>query len=391
MSNRCRVTVVCFVSFIVLGIANSILGPTLRDLAAGLNLPLSAAGILRSAQQIGLIIGTLISGRVLDRRSPRDVMLPGVLLMGIGLLGLANSSSALAGIITSVVVGIGFGLLNVGANVTIGTLYEANAGPPLAALHTFFGIGLFCGPLLAGWTQTITGDWRTVYVIAAALFAGVAVWLTFSMSSEPMQAKTTPSTKNASSRPPIVWILLLPLMSLIFLYNGAGNGISDWLPTHLELAVHVSIPMAAQITSLYGLALTAGRLLSIEGLRKFGNMRVLAVAVGVAALGAAFILFGGQQIGVVTAGVVMIGVGFGPIYPTVIAIGGQQQPQNFSSVTAILAESSATGALIIPALQGQVGNGQDGGLGVTFVAALIMIVSLVLIYFTSKRQLHTVA
>ncbi|HVO70144.1 MAG TPA: MFS transporter [Aggregatilineaceae bacterium] len=385
MNNRRLVTLTCFIAFIVMGVTTAILGPTLSYLAAALALPLASAGILRAAQQIGGISAPLGGGRLLDRHGPRYILLPGLLLMAVGLLSLIASGNVIFGFVASVLLGIGTGLVNLGGNVTIGALYESNAAPVLAALHTCYGLGLFGGPLVAEWALTRQGNWQAAYVVTAVLCAGLG--LLFIRLPVTIRASTsTRGDEPPRSRPAILWLPLLPLLLLLFMYNGAGSGMSDWLPTHLQLVAHSGVDAAAQVTSLYGLSLTIGRILSIGALRQFGNMRVLAVAIGVAVVGAGLITFGGAQIGLVTVGVVMVGLGFAPIYPTVIAIGGQQQPENRGSVVGILAGLASIGGIIIPVVQGWVGAGQSGGMIVILVSALVMAAALTLVRTFSAQK-----
>jgi fucose permease len=191
--------------------------------------------------------------------------------------------------------------------------------------------------------------------------------------------------EQPATRPAVAWLPLLPLILLLFLYNGAGSGLADWLAVHLQLVARTGVDTASQVTALYGLAITAGRIISIEALRRLGNMNVLTLAIGLATAGATLIVLGGAQTVLIVAGVLMVGIGFAPIYPTVVAIGGQQQPENRGTVTGVLTGLAAIGGVFIPVVQGWIGNGQSGGMIVTLVATLVMIVSLAWIASGSIR------
>ncbi len=385
MADRRLFTLACFIAFVVMGIVSSIVGPTLPDLAASFTLPLANAGILRAAQQIGVIGAILAGGRLLDRFNPRYAILPGVLLMAVGLMGLTAGGSLVIALAASVILGIGSGLLNLGANVAIGALYQSNAAPVLAALHAFFGLGLFGGPLIAEWSMTRQEHWQSAYTVSSILCIGLG--LLFARLSISIQSNALrDDAEQPAIRPAVAWLRLLPLILLLFLYNGAGSGLADWLATHLQLVASAGVDTASQVTALYGLAITAGRIISIEALRRFGNMSVLTLAIGIATVGAALIVLGNAQVGLITAGVLMVGIGFAPIYPTVIAIGGQQQPENRGTITGILAGLAAIGGVFVPVVQGWIGNGQNGGMIVTLIATLIMVASLAWIASGKPRQ-----
>jgi fucose permease len=390
MTNRRNVAIVSFVAFVAMGITSSVLGPTLPNIAAALALPIEDAGILRAAQQIGMFGATLAGGYVLNRFSPRSVLVPGLILMAAGLILTINTGNLNVALVAMLLVGIGSGLLNLGANVAIVALYESNASAVLAALHTFFGLGLFGGPLIAEQVLRQPENWRTAYLVPAIASVILAIAFALIHMDSPRPAETT-SPDQSGARRAIRWLPLLPLTLLLFTYNGAGNGIGDWIATHLQLVARAPADSAAQVTSLYGLALTAGRAISIVVLSRFGNMRVMAVAVGISIVGAALILLAGAQTGAVAVGVALVGLGFSPVYPTVIAIAGQQQPENRGAVTGIVAGIASLGGIVVPVIQGWVGAGQSGGMVVTLASALIMAASLFVIHLMSNGEPQPVA
>ncbi len=385
MTNRRNVAILSFVSFVAMGITSSVLGPTLPNLAAALALPIQDAGILRAAQQIGSFGATLAGGYVLYRFSPRSVLVPGLILMAVGLVLTISTSSLNVALVAMLLVGIGAGLLNLGANVAIAALYESNASAVLAALHTFFGLGLFGGPLIAELVLRQPENWRTAYLVPAAASLALAAAFALIHMDSPRRAEAG-SSDHVNARRAIRWLPLMPLTLLLFTYNGAGNGIGDWIATHLQTVARATPDNAAQYAALYGLALTAGRAISIVALSRFGNMRVMAAAIGISMVGAALILLAGAQTGAVAVGVALVGLGFSPVYPTVIAIAGQQQPENRGAVTGIVAGIASLGGIVVPVVQGWVGAGQSGGMLVTFVCALIMAASLFMIHLTGDGR-----
>ncbi len=368
--NRRLLTVICFVAFICLGVASGILGPTIPNIAGAVALPLASAGLLRGVRQVGSFAAILGGGRLLDRRDPRVILIQGAIIFALGLIGMAYSSNLAVVLVASLLVGIGSGVFDVTPNVIIGALYATGASSVLTALHTFFGFGGSAGPLITQWAKD-QGDWRIAYLALTVVILLVGVSF-LSVNLRPQHTKE--SAQETGGR--IRWMLLIPLMVLIFSYSGAGNGMSDWLYTHMQLAAHSDADTASRVTSLYWLALTAGRIINIFTLRKFSNLRVLTVGLGAAAVGAALIVFGGAQVGLITLGVLMVGLGFSPIFPVVIAMGGQQQPEARGTITGILSGVAAIGGIIVPFVQGQIGGGQSGGMIVPVAASVIMLVAL---------------
>lgn len=383
MPARRTVAILCFISFIVMGITSSTLGPTLTSLAASINLPLADAGILRAVQQIGSVLATFAGGYLLNRYALRTIIAPSVVLMAIGLTGMIATGSLGVVLPAVLVLGVGTGVLNVAANVAVSTLYAENAAPVLSALHTCFGIGLFSGPLLAGFALRQPGTWRVAYIVPAVaciILAGLFALILAAdeRRSAPVAAEST--AEGRAIRPAVLWLPLLPMIVLLLMYNGAGNGMSDWIAPHLQLVAGATPVSAAQIAALYGLALTTGRAIGVIALKRLGNLRVLTLGLGLAVLGSAIIVASGPTVGFVALGVAMVGLGFSPIYPTVIAMAGQQQPDNRGAVTGVVAGIASIGGILLPVLQGWVGGGHSGGVVVTLAASLIMVGALVLVY-----------
>jgi fucose permease len=385
MLNRRYITFACFVGFIVLGIFNSQLGPTLPSVAAAVALPLASAGIFRTARQIGILSGVLGGGRILDKQDARLVFGGGAFLTVAGLLGMITASRVEFMLAASLIMGIGSGMLDVGPNYVIPAIHTTNASSMLMLLHTFVGIGAAAGPLITAWAIEQRGDWRIAYIVTAIIVAGMGIVFMGMRINTRRQRIAHQEQKAADPTPraeaePVQWGPLVPLILLIFLYNGAGTGVADWIYTHLQLVANADVNAASQITSLFWAALTGGRLLTIPVLRRFGEIPTLIGALVIATIGAILIVAAGANVPLIALGVVLVSAGFSPIFPTVIALGGQQQPQARGTVTGTLGAFAAFGGMTIPVLQGWIGGGHNGGMIVPVVASVIMLVTVV-IYF----------
>ncbi len=379
MPIRRIVALICFAAFVVMGITTSILGPTLTSMTTTISLPIEDAGILRAIQQFGSVFSTFAGGYLLGRYALRNVITPGIVLMAFGLIGIGLSTSLLLTLAASLLLGIGTGVLNVGANVAISTLFTDKAAPVLSALHTCYGIGLFCGPLIAQQILKQPDRWWLAYVLTAAACLILSV-LFFSLPRLIQAPETAKNPEAPRSNTAVSWLPLIPLILLLFMYNGAGSGIADWIAPHLQLVASINASSASQVASLYGLMLTTGRAISVVALHRLGNLRALTLALTLALLGAGLIVLSGPAVGPVAVGVALVGLGFSPIYPTVIAMCGQQQPENRGIVTGMAAGIASIGGIIVPVLQGWVGAGHSGGMIVTLVCSLIMIGALTAIY-----------
>lgn len=378
------IALICFTGFIVLGISATITGPTLPNLVAAISLPLADGGILRAARQIGAVSTPFLLGGLLDRLDTRRILIPGAILLAVGTGLIAAGGNLGLVLVASLVAGVGSGLYDVGTNYTIGAVFAGSAAAVLAALHTFYGLGSSIGPQVASWAIT-SGDWRAAYVVALIICLFMA--LVFLGVRGVQQHKPTHTETVGRPAPvSIPWLPLALLAALIFMYSGAGTGLSDWLFTHVRLVALADVETASQITSLYWLALTGGRILSIFVLHRIGSMTTMGIGLTFSTIGAALVVLGGRQIPLIAIGVALIGLGFAPIYPTVIALGGQLRPAARGRITGILSGMAALGAMTVPVIQGWVGGGQSGGMIVTLIGTLIMVGALIGVVQTRPAQ-----
>ena len=122
------------VVFISLG---SIL-PHLRDLFELSDL---STGSLLALLPLGLLIGSLVFGPVVDRYGFKILLLVSGLLVFAGIEGIALTGNLMVLRISIVFIGVGGGAINGGANALVADTAKGDRGARLSLLGVFFGIG----------------------------------------------------------------------------------------------------------------------------------------------------------------------------------------------------------------------------------------------------------
>ncbi|MGH9244951.1 MAG: MFS transporter [Acidimicrobiales bacterium] len=156
-----------------------------RDFA--LVLLADARGVVES--QIGLALTLIflanvavlyLAGALVDRYGPREVLMPGWLLVGSGLTLLAVTQSYSGLLTAAVLYGLGAGIGN-----AVPAIHIANAvrleqrGLALGIFRTFSDFGLIVGPLLMGWMAGTVGLAWGVGLNAAVVFVAAVAFLLF--------------------------------------------------------------------------------------------------------------------------------------------------------------------------------------------------------------------
>ena len=371
MKNARLITYACYAAFISLGMCGTLLGPTFQNLTQRFNIPLENAGIFTVFQFGGSTLGVVIVGRLLDRLNARYLLCGGVFLMGSGLLLLSNAPSLPVALFSALLLGLGYGTMDVSPNVVIASLNPDNASVALNALNVFFGIGAVIGPQLVNWA--LTQNNFTLAYTATAIFTLLLI-IPFSMVSVHVT-----SGDRSAPRAAIRWSLLVPFAVLLFMYVGTEIGFSSWIFTQVTKVTLATAAVGTLSASIFFVGLTAGRMGASVILRWLTDQQLLFVSILLIGGGVALLLLvpGAEKAALLSAFVV--GLGCGPVFPTVLATINNKYPESRGTASGVLMAIGTMGAVALPWLQGQVGGGQNGGMVVMLAAAILMLASMVVI------------
>lgn len=144
--------------------------------------------------------------------------------------------------------GAGTGLLNVSGNLMIAVVFRPKAAPALNYINAAFGVGAVAGPLLVTFMEPHYG-----WAFAAAAAVAVLLLPWFGRLGVP---DTAPPERGAA---PVAWGSLVAFVLLYVFYVSAEVGVTSWETEYLTPSFGAR---AGAFTSLYWLAITAGRLLA---------------------------------------------------------------------------------------------------------------------------------
>ena len=216
-----RSVLLYFASFLVLGLALSVLGPALTQLRERSATGIGGIGVLFVGQSLGYIVGSFAAGRVFDRFDGHRVFAIGmcILAAGLGLVASFDSLSALFGVF--VVIGFGGASIDVGANTLIVWELRDSVGRSMNALHLCFGLGALSAPLLVH--VGLTAATRSAAVICVAL---AVCALAIPAPAVPGRAREEHSETT--------YRLLVMFALFFFLYVGLEVGFAGWIHTYGE-------------------------------------------------------------------------------------------------------------------------------------------------------------
>lgn len=364
--SRARIaTYACYASFIVLGLCATILGPAYEALATRFEIKVSDAGILTAAQFFGVTVSLVFWGRLLERVNARTVLMLGVGLAGLGLLALAAAQTLPMAIFAILLLGVGFGAIDVGPNTVVAALNPERAGVAVNALNVFFGFGAIAGP------QVVNFGLAQKNVSIAFLLVGVfslLLLLPFTLINVHI------GTHTEGEKVRVKWSLVIPYVLLIWLYVGAENGYGSWLFTQMRRVVGSTEALATFAVSLFWMGLTGGRALATYLLRTITNLQMLILSIILIGMGGSVLLLFPTSEGMALVASFIAGMGCGPVFPTAFVMVTELNPAARGRIAGVFSAFGTFGAVILPPLQGRIAGDRDGGMIVVPIAALGMLV-----------------
>jgi fucose permease len=177
--------------------------------------------------------------------------------------------------------------------------------------------------------------------------------------------------------------LALPLVALaiaIACYVGSEVGVSNWLVRFLETA---SVGLATSALALFWGCLALSRIASAKVGDRFDHARFAAIAALVAAVALlAAVVVPSLPVSIVLFGIV--GFAFGPVYPLIMAVGGDRFPGRSAAVSGFLSGVAVVGAIAYPPVMGFVSVGI--GLGAAMAGAAALALGCAIVLFLIGRR-----
>jgi MFS transporter, FHS family, Na+ dependent glucose transporter 1 len=341
--------------FICLGLDTAITGPTLPALASQTGSTVGKMGLLFLVGSIGYTLGTIIGGRVLDRVRGHPVL--GIAQLFAAALIFFVPLTPWFWLLLCIVVCKGFaeGFINTGANTLLVWTHGEKVGPYMNGLHFFFGLGAFLSPFIVAQVVGAEGGYRWAYWVLSAFAALVGLRM-LTMAGSPHPSRAHGGETAQAARNPIPYALVISAMLFLFFYVGAEITFGGWVYTYAVTLNLTSAAGAAYLTSVFWLAFTIGRLLSIPAATRFNSKQVILVALFsclvILGLG---ILFSSSS---AVLWIMAIGLGFcmAPIWPTGFTLAGQSINLT-GRITGIILLGDSFGGMVLPTLVGKVIEG----------------------------------
>jgi len=266
-------------TFVLLGIVQSLYGPLLPGLARAFALEAATVGFVFTAHGLGALLGVLLPS-LLSGRALAGYWLgiaSALILLGAAAVAMATSWPAV--LVAVFVLAIGLGIHVVRLNALFVSAFWERGMTMSLLLNAGFSVGAILGPVVVGLTGELSRELFGVVALLALALLPVSV-----LTDKRARALAAASTERAPG--PAAGaesrlgspLLLAAFVALMCLTTGVENSISGWMAT-VALAQGYSFSSAANLTALFfggifKIKLLIGSCDEVESNRFAGSLQV---------------------------------------------------------------------------------------------------------------------
>ena len=343
---------VIYLAFIGLGLPDSLLGAAWPMIYPQFGVPVSSMGLISMIISAGTILSSLNSSRLTRALGAGKVTLLSTVLTALALLGFGMSRSLWQLCFWAVPYGLGAGSVDAALNNYVALHY---ASRHMSWLHCMWGVGTIIGPSLMSAALTGGHGWSGGYLLTALVQGLIVAVLLLSL---PLWGRPTSGNGSETETAALSLreVLAIPgakeVMLCFFGYCALESTAGLWAASYLTLARDIPAETAAGFAALFYLGITAGRAVSGWIAPRLGDDGMIRLGLWGIGLGLASLLLPGPA-AVSLAGLVIIGLGCAPIYPSII----HSTPAHFGAhrsqaVIGVQMASAYVGSMAMPPLFG---------------------------------------
>ena len=366
---------IIYLAFISLGLPDALLGSAWPTMYKEFSVPVSYSGGIFMIIAVGTIISSLQSDRLTKKFGTGKVTVASVLMTAVALFGFSISHSYALLCLWAIPYGLGAGSVDASLNNYVALQY---ASRHMSWLHCMWGIGASLGPYIMGNTLINGQSWNLGYryiaivqiVLTAVLLLSLPLW---NRKSNTSCGNETVQEKSLSLRQVFSIPGAKEIMITFFCYCALEQTTNLWASSYLVLYQGLSPEAAASLASLFFIGITVGRFLSGFLTFKLSDTQMIRLGQGFIAAGI-FSLF--LPLGKITSllGLILIGLGCAPIYPSII----HSTPANFGkersqAMIGVQMASAYVGTCLMPPIFGFIANHISVSLFPVYMLAILVL------------------
>jgi len=312
------ILIVIYIVFISLGLPDSVFGAAWPAMHIDLGIAQNFASVYSII--VGICTGgsSFVAGMLLRKFGTPKVTFCSIFATAAGLFGMSFSKNIWVMMIFAVILGYGAGAIDTGLNNYVSLHYKARH---MSWLHCFWGVGVTVSPLIMSVFLKNENGWRTGYrVIAIIQLAIAALVLVFLKKWISVDSADTHAEEEKAEKAGIRDIfskrgVVASIFSIGF-YCCMEFIVGTWGATFFVNVFSFSPDRASLWVSLYYGGIMLGRLISGFISEKLGDKRMILGGLALALAGEILLSIPNPWIAAI--GLLTLGIGFGPVFPSIL-------------------------------------------------------------------------
>lgn len=305
--------IIIFATYIGLGIPDSLFGTAWPAIYTEMDLPISYSNFVTGLMYFDTIISSLLSARLTKKLGTPIVVAISTALTAVAIFGFSCSHNIIMLCLFSIPLGLGAGAIDNVLNSYVALNYKATH---VSFLHCSYGVGVTLSPFLMSFALKNSNNWqggyRTMFFFQLALtlmcFLSIPVW---------KKVKEQKAEEEETKVVSISQLIKIPIArnSLVIYFGSCAieSVCLAWGSTFLVNSKGLTPDKAAQMITFYFLGMTIGRLMSGIIVNKVNPKTI--IVVGEMIVFTAIIMTFSNNYFVASAGLFLIGLGNGPVFP----------------------------------------------------------------------------
>jgi fucose permease len=378
--------IIIYLSFISLGLPDSLLGSAWPSMYGGLNVPLHCAGYVSMIIAGGTVISSIFSERIIRRFGTGIVTAVSVLMTAVALLGFSLSGAFALLCLWAIPLGLGAGSVDAALNNYVALHYKAKH---MSWLHCFWGVGASIGPIIMSYFLINKNSWNLGYrsigllqcCLVVILFITISLW---GKNKSQISVQKNETSKGIKFKELFSIAGVKQILIAFFCYCSLETTTGLWGSSFLVMEKNISPEIAAQWISFYYIGITSGRFISGFLTMKLNNRQMVRLGQALVACGIITLMLPFGKL-LLLPGFFIIGLGCAPIYPSLL----HETPKNFGSeksqaIMGIQMASAYIGTTFMPPLFGQITSFFGFNIFPLFIGG-ILIFNIIMVELLNKK------
>ena len=307
-------------------------------------------------------------GMLTTKLGRKNTVLISILISLIGLLVSYFSQQFETMLIAFALIGIGNTIIQVSLNPLMTNVVSNDRLTSSLTLGQFIkALAAFSGPLLAGMSSTLFGNWRYTFLIFGGISILSAVWLALTPITKEEKSNTGDVTIKSSFILLRDKSILLFFLAIVFVV-GVDVGLNTAIPKFIMERCSIPLEEAGLGTSLYFIARTVGTMLGAIFLVKYSSRNFFLAGMVLAIVSLVGMMLS-SQLWLILAMISILGLSVANVFSIVFSAALKKMPDHTNEISGLMIMGVAGGA-VFPIVMGLVSDsfGQVAGIGILSVA-----------------------